>query len=61
MADGEFKTEIIRKLTGLEKRIEDISDTLTTEITVRIKDEECNKEIGNRLDTVNSRLAEAEE
>ena len=30
--DGEFKTTIIRILTGLEKRMEGISDTLTTEI-----------------------------
>ena len=32
MPDGEFKTTIIRILTGLEKRIEDISEILTAEI-----------------------------
>ena len=29
MPDGEFKTMIIRILTGLEKRGEDISETIT--------------------------------
>ena len=32
MPDGEFKVTIIRIHTGLEERIEDISETLTTEI-----------------------------
>ena len=32
MPYGEFKTTIIRILTELEKRIEDIRETLTTEI-----------------------------
>ena len=32
MPDGEFKATIIRILTGLEKRIEDISEILTAEI-----------------------------
>lgn len=32
MPDGEFKSTIIRILTGFEKRIKDISETLTTEI-----------------------------
>ena len=32
MPDGEFKATIKRILTGLEKRMEDISETLTTEI-----------------------------
>ena len=30
MSDGQFKATIIRILTGLEKRIEDISETFTT-------------------------------
>ena len=30
MSDGEFKAIIIRILIGLEKRMEDISETLTT-------------------------------
>ena len=32
MPDGEFKAMIIRILTGLEKRVEDISETLTKEM-----------------------------
>ena len=32
MPGGEFKAIIIRLLTGLEKRRDDISETLTTEI-----------------------------
>jgi len=32
MPDGEFKAMIIRILTGLEKRMEDISETSTIEI-----------------------------
>ena len=32
MSDREFKAVIIRILTGLEKRVEDMSDTLNTEI-----------------------------
>ena len=31
MTDGEFEATIIRTLTGLEKRIEDISEMLITE------------------------------
>ena len=45
MLDGEFKSVIIRILIGLEKRMEDINKTLTTEIKElkRIRDAECNK------------------
>ena len=32
MPDGKYKATIIRKLTGLEKITEDITETLTTEI-----------------------------
>ena len=32
MPDREYKAMIIRILTGLEKRVEDISETLNTEI-----------------------------
>ena len=32
MPDREFKVMVIKILTGLEKRMEDISETLTTEI-----------------------------
>ena len=44
--DGEFKATIVRMLAGLEKRIEDIGETLTTEIKKSkkelIRDETCN-------------------
>lgn len=42
MTNGEFKAIIIRILTGLKKRMEDISETLTTEIKdlkKRVRDE----------------------
>jgi len=32
MPDGEFKAMIIKILAGLEKRVEDISETINTEI-----------------------------
>ena len=45
--DGEFKATIIRILTGVEKKIEDISKTLTTEIKDLKKNQskmkKCNK------------------
>jgi len=37
MPDGEFKVMIIRMLTGLEKRVEDMSETLNTEIRNKIE------------------------
>ena len=46
MPVGEFKATIIRILTGLEKRIEDFSKTLTTEMRVKkesVRYGECNK------------------
>ena len=46
MTDGESKPIIKRQLTRLEKRIEDISKTLTRDRGVKeesIRDEECNK------------------
>ena len=61
MSDGEFKATIIRILTGLEKRIEDIRETLTTQIKELQKNQSEMKtinEIGNRLDAGNSRLKE---
>ena len=43
MTDREFKVMIINILTGLEKRVEDISETLDTEIKrEHIRDEEHN-------------------
>ena len=41
MPDGGFKAVIIRILTGLEKRMEDISETLTTEIKELKKNQRC--------------------
>ena len=44
MSDREFKIMIIKILTGLEKRVEDISKTLNKEIKKEpIRDEEHNK------------------
>lgn len=45
MLDREFKATIIRILTEHEKRIQDISETLDTEIKKLkiIRDEECKK------------------
>lgn len=47
MPDGEFKTVILRILTELEKRRENISEILTTEIKdlkkESVRDEEYNK------------------
>ena len=37
MPDGEFKATIIRILTGLEKRIANISETLTIQIKKSVK------------------------
>ena len=34
MPDGEFKAMIIKILAGLEKRMEDISETINTEIGI---------------------------
>lgn len=47
LPEGELKAMIIRILNGLEKRIEDIRETLNTEIKeilkVSVKDGEFNK------------------
>ena len=61
MPDGEFKATIIRILTGFEKRIRDISKSLTTERKVKKESEMENamSKIGNRLDAMNSRLEES--
>lgn len=60
--DGEFKAIIIRLLTGLERRIEDINETFITEIKQLKRNESEMKsaisKIGNRLDAINSRLEE---
>ena len=62
MFNGEFKTVIIRILTGLEKRVKDISQTIDTEIrnnTAEIKDSV--NEMENILDRINNRLEGAGE
>ena len=63
--DRKFKVMIIKTLTGLEKRMEDISETLTTEIKELKKNQSEMKDainkVGNRVDTINSRLEEAGE
>ena len=61
----EFKATILRILTRLEKIIEDISETLTTEIKELKKNQlEMKSEINdirNILHAMNRRLEEAEE
>ena len=47
MPGGQFKVTVIKILTGLEKRVKNISETLTTEIKEfkkkeSMRDEECN-------------------
>ena len=59
MTDGEFEATIIRTLTGLEKRIEDISDI--KEVKKESEKKNAIYEIGNRLDAMNNRLEEGEE
>ena len=65
MADGKLKATIKRISTELEKRTEIIRKTLTIKVKElkKTKPEMKNQinGIGNRLDTVNSRLVEAEE
>lgn len=43
MPDVEFNAMIIRMLTGLEKRVEDISETINTEIRNNSSDKGLNK------------------
>jgi len=65
MSDEDFKATIIRILAGLEKSMEDIRETLPTEI----KDLKNNQaemknaitEIQNWLDVMTTRIEEAEE
>ena len=65
MSDGQFKTTIIRILTGLEKSMENISDTFTAKTKELKKNQKEMKsainEIRNKLDTMNRWLEEAEE
>ena len=65
VSDREFKARIMRLLTGLEKRIEDMSETLNTKIRHDIADNKrLNKmrsKMRNTLDRMNSRLEEGEQ
>ena len=53
---------IIRILTGVDKRVEDMNETLNTEISNNTAERKFSiKEIRNLSDGMNSRLEEAEE
>ena len=61
MPDREFKLIITRILTGLEKGLEDMSETLNTEIRNNIAEIKGSiNEMRNMLDGMNSRLEKAE-
>ena len=60
--DTDIKAMIIRMLTGLEKRVEGMSETLNTEIRNNIaKIKGTINDMRNALDGVNNRMVEAEE
>ena len=65
MSDREFKVRIIKILTGLEKRVENLRETLNKEIDHTKKNQsDMNNsitEITNTLDGINNRLEKAEE
>ena len=62
MPDREFKVMVIKILTGLEKRVEDISETLNNEIKKNQSEmKNTINEIKNTLDGINNRVDEAEE
>lgn len=62
MTDREFKVIIIKILKGLEKRVEDISETLNKEIKNNIsKMKNSISEIKNTIDGINSRLQKVKE
>ena len=62
--EQEFRTTVIRLLTGLEKSIEDTRDTLAAEIKdLRTSQDELKNaitELQNKLDTGTARIKEAE-
>lgn len=61
MPDGELKVKIIRILSGLEKRGEDICDAINTDIRNNIAEIKGSiNEMRNSLDGMSSRLEEAE-
>jgi len=54
MSNTEFKVMIIKTLTGLEKRVEDITKTLNTEIKKNQSEmKDTINEIKNKLDGLN--------
>ena len=62
IADTEFKAMIIRILTGLEKRVEDMSETLNTEIRNNIAEIKGSiNKMRNMLDGMNSKREEEQE
>ena len=62
MPDREFKVIVIRILTGFEKRVEDMSEILNTEIrNNKAATKGSINKMRNTLDVMNSRLEEAEE
>ena len=62
MPDREFKAMIIRILSGLEKRMKNLNETLNTEIrNNRGEIKGSINEMRNVLDRINSRMEEAEE
>ena len=57
MPDREFKIMIIRILTGLEKKVEDMSESLNTEIRNNIAEiKGLTNEMRNTLNGRNSRM-----
>lgn len=61
MPDKELKTMIIRILTGLQKRIQEMSETLNTDIKKQHRREGTINEMRNTLDEIKRRIEEAEE
>jgi len=62
MPDREFKVMIIKIVTGLEERVEDFSETLSTEIKNNQSEiKNITNEIKNTPDGLNSRVDESEE
>ena len=62
MFSREFKAMVIRIFTGLQKRVEDMSETLNRDTRNNIGEIKGSvNEMGNTFDAKNSRMEEAEE
>lgn len=62
MSDREFKEIIVRIITGLEKTVEVMSETLNTEIHNNTEEIKVTiNEMRNTLGGMNSRIKESEE